>query len=236
MNGLLLPDTVACLLQVTATGPELSSQGKKRKAASTAPKKGKGKKAAAALQQAEGGSTDDDSEEEEEAPAKQKAAKQATHVGRYHKRESAKRVQGYSASDLAAILGAPSGGAGDAEASAYPGEVRAAHRQEDSDASSSGHVSGSDDDRGDAPISRREGESDVPLPARSWWSGLFVKAGRMGSTKHELRSRKVQGEAAAAAAAAGKPAGFSEQDQEDLAMKVLRLNRCIYSMLIGRPA
>jgi hypothetical protein len=144
-------------------------------------------------------------------------------------------VTGYSASDLAAILGASAGpadsGDGD-DGTLAPGEVRAVH-PEDSDASSAGHVSGQEgdgDDEAEAVSGRSAAKRDgsvgqAPDEPKRWWSGQFVRAGSMGSTKHELKSRKVHTAAAGAAAdsaakAAAKVAGFSEQDQEDLYTKV----------------
>ena len=168
-------------------------------------KEGKGKK-----KEKEKKETKKKAEEEEEAAK----TKLATHVGRYHKRENAKRVRAYSSQDLAAILGSVPGGspAVAEEDGPFMKEVRA-DVQEDSDASSSGHLS---DEEQTAPASKKIKSSpkdeveveEAPL-VKSWWMGLFVKAGRMGSTKKELKSKKVT-------AAKAARVGFSEKDQENL--------------------
>ncbi len=124
---------------------------------------------------------------------------------RYHKRESAKRVRGYSAGDLAAILGGTTEERGEAAPARGAAEIRAAVC-EDSEASSRGHVS--EEETG------ASGPASEGARQRFWWSTVFVRAGRMGSTKHELK--KVSH-----GASETKPAnGFSEQDQEDLYTQV----------------
>lgn len=70
-------------------------------------------------------------EEENKKAVEATKTKLATHVGRYHKRENAKRVRAYSSADLAAILGSvPGGSQAVAEEDApFMKEVRAeAHR------------------------------------------------------------------------------------------------------------
>jgi Pin2-interacting protein X1 len=143
---------------------------------------------------------------------------------RYHKRENAKRVRGYSAEDLAAILGASSVNDDKFQpmdcASAAIQEVRAFRTQEDSDVSSAGHVSGSDadDEATDfAPASSRSKEHAGQIP-KSWWSGIFVRAGRMGSTKRELHKRKP--DKSGEPDATDKVVGFNEKDQENLFTQV----------------
>ena len=200
---------------------------KKRKAATEIKKKAKAKNKEMTTQQSSSSSSED-GEESDDKPAK---AKQATHIGRYHKRENAKRVTSYSATDLAAILGASSSGPPAAsqapeEDNEWPQfrEVRAVQRPEDSDVSSSGHVSeGSDGERDTKKNSSKAAVTNQSMGPKSWWTGLFVKAGRMGSTKHELHSRKLQSEGL-------KPLGFSEKDQEDLAMQASDAVMCIFSM------
>lgn len=49
------------------------------------------------------------------------------------------------------------------------------------------------------------GSGDEAPVIKSWWMGLFVKAGKMGSTRKELKSKTVT-----------VKAGFSEKDQENL--------------------
>ena len=204
--------------------------GKKGKAErSSAEKRTKTKKRRSAVLNSNGDSdnSSSSSSEDEDKPINQPVkTKQATHIGRYHKRESAKRVKGYSASDLAAILGATSDGlaaaseATAAEDNEWPQlrEVRATpNLPEDSDVSSSGHVSeGSDGEAAPKKAASNRSIPDQSAGPKSWWAGLFVKAGRMGSTKHELRSRKLQ-------SVSLKPPGFSEKDQEDLAMQASRI-------------
>lgn len=71
-------------------------------------------------------------------------------------------------------------------------------------------------------------DAEGGAPARFWWSGMFVRAGRMGSTRHELHSKKVTAASAAAgdSGTAIKITGFSEQDQENLYTQVRGVRRC----------
>jgi hypothetical protein len=64
-----------------------------------------------------------------------------------------------------------------------------------------------------------------PPPPGAWWGAMFVRAGRMGSIRSELKSRKP-GAAAGTAGASGtlgadgkrkiQVSGFLEEDQEQL--------------------
>ena len=148
--------------------------------------------------------------EEEQKKADEEATKkkQATHVGRYHKRENAKRVRCYSSEDLAAILGSVPGGSQPPVEDDRPfmKEVRA-EAQEDSEVSSSGHMSDQETHPASKKVklSKKEEEEEEAPQVKSWWMGLFVRAGRMGSTRKELKSKKVTAKV-----------GFSEKDQENL--------------------
>jgi Pin2-interacting protein X1 len=160
--------------------------------------------------------------------------KVATHVGRYARRERAKAVKGYSASDLAAILGsafsqqpaevraAPAGsssgsgsesdgdGDGDGAAAAGPGSSdEAALRPGTPTKSGEGERSPAGDD-GEGPEDARAGSGgsggDAVAAANSWWSRTFVRSGRTGSSRGKGTGTKAR--------------GFSEQDQTDLYNKV----------------
>lgn len=139
--------------------------------------------------------------------------KLATHVGRYHKRENAKRVRAYSSEDLAAILGSVPGGGNQPsnepaeEDGPFLREIQAV--QEDSEASSSGHLSDDEEKEPQAKRSKLDAKEGGTSAVRSWWMGLFIRAGKMGSIKQELKSKKVE---------SNSKKGFSEMDQENLSV------------------
>jgi Pin2-interacting protein X1 len=176
----------------------------------------------------------------EEEEKKKKASRSAVgHAGRYSKRESQKRVKNYSAGDLDAILGGIGG------FSAAPGTCAAEYaRANEDDAEAEGGKKGdgddSDDDDSDddAPEKasdksekkkrKREAKEkaeqakaitkaaraaktiECPPPAKDWWGWQvgFVPAGHMGDNQEED-----------AEAGAERKRGFSEADQERLAME-----------------
>jgi Pin2-interacting protein X1 len=149
-------------------------------AAGKAGKRSRTSKKAAAL--ADSSSSDDsssgsgsDSDGEPAAAAtlaKVSRVKAATHVGRYAKRERAKTVRNYSASDLAAILGLPSsapaveGGEGaDAWAAAAAAAAGGGNaRQAGSSSSSGSDGSSSDSDSDSSSDSGRQGSEQRLRP------------------------------------------------------------------------
>lgn len=186
-------------------------------------------------------------------------ARGATHVGRYQKRERAKMVRGYSASDLAAILGAAPAAAAGVESrkeiaagkaptpSPSPSASPASSEAPSSSSSESGSESSSDTEEG-AAAQKSKGGKEVSAKSRlkkaarvvaeeyevvrddepgegqaagekPWWVGLFIRAGRMGSIKSELKSKKTSKEAHGKGEEDDKKiriSGFREQDQEQL--------------------
>lgn len=85
----------------------------------------------------------------------------------------------------------------------------------------------------DAPKAAKKAARDVkitkvqvilePPPPGAWWAGMFVRAGRMGSIKSELKSKKAQVEGAGKEGEVGANGkkkilvtGFREEDQEEL--------------------
>ncbi|EFJ47248.1 hypothetical protein VOLCADRAFT_105212 [Volvox carteri f. nagariensis] len=210
-----------------------------------------------------------------------KRLKLASHVGRYSKRERAKFVKNYSASDLDAILGgaaakAAAQGNGDGEqengagqhggavgvALADPSmlgfmpvmaEVRAVRGAQDTSSSDDEEenakartacagqrrvvvegnstrqvcvrhvgvsapgvaagetVQGSSRQRRAKAAAVQQAEEQWEPGKKPWWAGMFVRAGRMGSIKQELRAgRDANGKARI------NITGFKEQDQENL--------------------
>ncbi|GIL91590.1 hypothetical protein Vretimale_9640 [Volvox reticuliferus] len=192
-----------------------------------------------------------------------KRLKLASHVGRYSKRERAKFVKHYSASDLDAILGGVAGkggaaaqsdddvdvgGAGaianalmpDAMMSFMPviAEVRAVQRSHGGASSSSSdeeaNAEGLAQRRRAAGVSQEAGsarEAITPVTVgksrprkdkeqlqeesepgkKPWWASMFVRAGRMGTIRQELRAGKEHHGKAKI-----NVTGFQEQDQENL--------------------
>ncbi|GAX73190.1 hypothetical protein CEUSTIGMA_g643.t1 [Chlamydomonas eustigma] len=208
--------------------PAIKKTKKKKKTTHEEPKASKKSKFKRKKQSSSSAESDADVErvDKEKSSGKRNssAAKAATHVGRYHKRENAKRVRGYSSGDLAAILGASSVSDDKVQAMDYvpatAQEIRAVHTQEDSDASSAGHVSGSDaDDEATDFASSSRNKDPVDQITKSWWSGVFVRAGRVGSSKRELHKRKP-GRVVESDDARQKAAGFNEHDQENLYTQV----------------
>lgn len=143
-----------------------------------------------------------------------KRVKVATHLGRFKKRETAKHVKGYSAHDLAAILGEDPFAA----AAATVAEVRAdAAVTSSSDSDSDGEMAAARDApsvQQETPTpaftARRSEEAPVAHAAEDagqWWSGYFMRSGRMGAMKRP-GSKGI------------KAGGFSEQDQTDLYTRV----------------
>lgn len=157
--------------------------------------------------------------------------RQATHLGRFKKRESAKMVKHYSSQDLAAILG------GDPFAQAAVAAVENTVRQNDSNDGSENDKK--KDKRKKDEKSKKESQDNKENPTKKkvsiqeknplqeerqegrkeedrqhdknveeasasslWWSGYFIKAGRMGSLKKNAADKKC--------------VGFSEQDQTNL--------------------
>ncbi|KXZ53675.1 hypothetical protein GPECTOR_6g592 [Gonium pectorale] len=233
------------------------SSDAKRKRASPRPAAAESSSPSKVSGRSSSGSDDDD---DSEGPGIQaKRLKLASHVGRYSKRERAKFVKNYSASDLDAILGGVAGSkAADDEDEVADGatgvgslsglpdgmsfmpviaEVRAARAAQDDDSDG-----GSSDEEEDAaagaapapsgPIAQTEATAAKP-PRRTkqrtseqeqqppqaeewepgkkpWWAGMFVRAGRMGSIRQELKGGHHTGKAKI------NVSGFREQDQENL--------------------
>ncbi|GLI67156.1 hypothetical protein VaNZ11_011369 [Volvox africanus] len=190
-----------------------------------------------------------------------KRLKLASHVGRYSKRERAKFVKAYSASDLDAILGGvagkdgaaaaqsdddvDAGGVGAAAITQVPdammgfmpviAEVRAVQRSQGGASSSSSSGGEETDAGGSAQRRRAAGVLQVDItsvavgksrpqkereqlkqqeyePGKTpWWASMFVRAGRMGTIRQELRAGKEH-----LSKAKINVTGFQEQDQENL--------------------
>lgn len=139
-------------------------------------------------------------------------------------------MRGYSAGDLAAILGAAPGGDGaDTGGPVWEPPSVAAKDSDESSLMPLDPVEEEEEDEVPAGGSKAGQDAEGGAPARFWWSGMFVRAGRMGSTRHELHSKKVTAAAAAAAGGSGaaiKITGFSEQDQENLYTQVCGIRGC----------
>ncbi|KAG2496381.1 hypothetical protein HYH03_005609 [Edaphochlamys debaryana] len=255
---------LANLKEVTAAKPPAADEDSSSDDEPQPPKKGKkagkAKKAAAAgspkKRKAPAASSGDDSgpstsgsssgSDSEDESAAAKRAKLASHVGRYSKRERAKFVKNYSASDLDAILGGvkkeaaqqeeeddggPAGGMGLPPGMAFMpiiAEVRAAPRQdeeEDSDeeAEAGGSGRAEEEGAGAKPKVKKASKASTSAPAaapeeewepgkKPWWAGMFIRAGRMGSIKQELKSRSMHDGSKAKITITG----FKEEDQENL--------------------
>ncbi len=221
---------------------EKKNKNKRKRQQSSSPSSSSSDSDAAGTSSGSSSSSDDD---EGKTNGSVKRVKLASHVGRYSKRERAKFVKNYSASDLDAILGGPAKQAAAEEEAAEAAdagadplgfmpalnlvEVRAAAREDDS--SSSDEEDGGEGKPGAAAVAASapaaaggEGKKQrkakaaeaAPPPEeewepgkKPWWAGMFVRAGRMGSIKQELKGGH-----------SGKPkinvSGFKEQDQENL--------------------
>ncbi|GLC53435.1 hypothetical protein PLESTB_000744800 [Pleodorina starrii] len=247
--------------------PEDKTKAKKAKKADKKKAKGaKRKRASPSSSSSDASSSDSDGDAEEgngkgkaAAAASAKRLKLASHVGRYSKRERAKFVKNYSASDLDAILGGVAGKDGaagseegdDADGGAAAGAVGAAGLLPDAMGfmpviaevravrAADGAASSSDDEEAErkrtaigakeasgtaaasiqaAGKQRQRKERQPALPVQEewepgkkpWWAGMFVRAGRMGSIRQELRAGSSQGKAKI------NVSGFKEQDQENL--------------------
>ncbi|KAK9831786.1 hypothetical protein WJX74_009295 [Apatococcus lobatus] len=141
-----------------------------------------------------------DTQQAAAAAAAAAAAKNPTHLGRFARREAGKRVKGYSATDLAAILG---GGASDAPPKAAPAAEPATLDAPEQPAPSSDASEETALEVGDDAGTSQPEQDD----SGKWWSKAFSRAGRMGSRPMDVKD-------------APKPKvnvhGFSEQDQVDL--------------------
>ncbi|KAJ9528752.1 hypothetical protein QJQ45_020648 [Haematococcus lacustris] len=153
----------------------------------------------------------------------------ASHAGRYQKRERAKAVRGYSASDMAAILGAAP-----AAAQAFPVAIVAAGRAPSLDSSDASDGPDSDADATASPAPTVIAAQSSPAVAAGpppWWSGIFVRGGLVGRSSrkraaaaggHSKADRSSGGVGAGSSSAeAGTKEkiqihGFREQDQENL--------------------
>eukprot|EP00198_Chlamydomonas_reinhardtii_P003111 XP_001692447.1 predicted protein [Chlamydomonas reinhardtii] len=166
-----------------------------------AKKSGKDKRKRSASPSSSGSSSSGSDSEDEAARAKR--IKLASHVGRYHKRERAKLVKNYSAGDLDAILG----GMKAAKEEVAAEEAADAEGLDPTGAGAMGFI---------MPVIA-EPKAPEPQPEeqwepgkKPWWAGMFVRAGRMGSIRQELKG-KVEGGRAKI-----QITGFREQDQENL--------------------
>lgn len=113
-------------------------------------------------------------------------------------------VKGYSSQDLAAILGV-----GEAK-SAAEAERKQAEQEQQAACTQEGVTDNN-------PELDTEGLEPQP---KAWWSHMFVRAGRMGSIKSELKSKHVHSHHGQAERKKINVAGFSENDQESLYQQV----------------